>query len=172
MYPKKKTWRHNLRAFFGIKDRVTRGLSMNISTENNPDTVIGFGNTSTQVEGQPQSQDSPVNNNSVNPETRVDALSKNIPCVVNSFKDTESEIQEPPGQQPQFFGHVSNNNFTHAIINNAGRDVNNYYNDTIKDRLGPIMNPAQKTYKCMEGTREQLLQDLEEWTISGRTKIA
>ncbi|THU78247.1 hypothetical protein K435DRAFT_876845, partial [Dendrothele bispora CBS 962.96] len=158
---------------------IVLGERMDNSIKNNPDAVVGFGNALTESQPgrwresyQPASQDLQDNNN-VNPETRMDALSKNNPCVdTSSFKNTESQNQDPPGQQPQFFGHASNNNFTNAIINNAGRDVNYYNNDTLKDRLGPIMNPAQKTYKCMEGTREQLLQDLEEWTINGTTKIA
>ncbi|THU89480.1 hypothetical protein K435DRAFT_802726 [Dendrothele bispora CBS 962.96] len=126
----------------------------------------------------------------------MDVLSQNNSGVVTSLENTESQnppgtrVDSPPenyqgiksqghglpGQQSQFFGHASGNDFRYAKINNIGRDFINYYNETqfatLKDRLGPIENPAQKTYDCKEGTRTQLLQDLEEWTVSNKQKVA
>ncbi|THV07151.1 hypothetical protein K435DRAFT_788913 [Dendrothele bispora CBS 962.96] len=101
----------------------------NPRNNHNPVAVTGFRGIENQ------NQDSPGNNSILG--KRIDNAPGNNCNAVTNFGSTESQIQNPPSQQSQFFGHASNNNFGNGIISNAGRDVNNYYNDTLKDRLGP-----------------------------------
>ncbi|THU96714.1 hypothetical protein K435DRAFT_858277 [Dendrothele bispora CBS 962.96] len=105
------------------------------------------------------------------------------PATVEGREGTRSVISRPQvSQQPsvRIFQDASGNQFDNTNINIVGRDFIQHTNINtgrnpdafLREKLNPILNPVRKLDTCMEGTRQQLLQDLCEWALNSQNTLA